>query len=197
MRATWTQFPASRPISRFVRRFGRTGPGGRRHLGRQGARASHPTARFVAGVLALTVLALVGLWIRAGAGPGLGSSSIVPSTVIAALALAAVASTYRLEHRPRLRPRSCAARDLGTPAARVRALAQANAAHMAGVSHIRILDEDPGVAFRAQLASAPPYDHGLLQSGRATTTCTNLLSSKTIRTPVTLPTDVADAKRSR
>ncbi len=139
---------------RFLGRFGRIGPGARRHLGGPGARASHPTARFVAGsVGALTVLALVGLWIRAGAGPGWGSSSIVPSTVIAALAVAAVASTYRLEHRPRLRPALVPSRDLGTPAARVRALAQANAAHMAGVSHIRILDGDAGAVRDERTAS--------------------------------------------
>lgn len=138
-------YPAAQPS---VRRFGRLRPGGRLHHGADGARFSHPTAWIVAGgVGVLAVMALVGLWTRAGVGPGLSSSSIVPSTVIAALALAAVASTYRLEHRPR--PALVHRGDLGSPAATVRALAQANAAHMAGVSHIRILDAD-AVATRAE-----------------------------------------------
>jgi hypothetical protein len=92
------------------------------------------------GVFALTLLTLVGLWTRAGAGPALGSSNIVPSSVIAALAVVAVASTYRLEHRRR--PALVRSRDLASPATTVRALSQANAAHMAGVSHIRILGSD-------------------------------------------------------
>jgi hypothetical protein len=138
-------YPAAQPS---LRRFGRLRPGGRLQHGVDGARASHPTVWIVAGgVGALAVMALVGLWTRAG----LGSSSIVPSTVIAALALAAVASTYRLEHRPR--PALVDSGDLRSPAATVRALAQANAAHMAGVSHIRILDADAvavAVATRAE-----------------------------------------------
>jgi hypothetical protein len=133
--------PADQPS---LRSLGRARPGGRLRQDVQWARASHPTATVVAGgVFALTVLTLVGLWTRAGAGPALGSSNIVPSSVIAALAVVAVASTYRLEHGRR--PALVRSNDLGSPAFSVSALARANAAHMAGVSHIRIIESD-GVA---------------------------------------------------
>jgi hypothetical protein len=66
------------------------------------------------------------------------SGSIVPSTLIALMALAAVASTYRLGHH--LRPALVRSGEPTSSAAAVTALARANAAHMAGVSHIRIIE---------------------------------------------------------
>ena len=64
----------------------------------------------------------------------------MPSTLIAVLAVAAVASTYRLGHttRPVLARNSQPA----SSAATVTALARANAAHMAGISHIRIIESE-------------------------------------------------------
>jgi hypothetical protein len=146
-------------------RPGRTRPGGRLRHDVQWARAAHPTASFVAcGVFALTVLTLVGLWTRGGAGPALDSSNMVPSSVIAALAVVAVASTYRLEHRRR--PAVVRRDDLVSPVYSVSAMARANAAHMAGVSHIRILECDAvdkasatGTAL-AVVARAPSFATG-------------------------------------
>ena len=102
--------------------------------------ARRPSSPAVSSLLAL--LTLVGLWTRSGAGPALGSSNIVPSCVIALLALAAIASTYHLGHQAR--PVPVASRDPGSSAAAVRAQARANAARMAEVSHIRLLDGGSG-----------------------------------------------------
>jgi hypothetical protein len=74
------------------------------------------------------------------------SGSIVPSTLIALLAVAAVASTYRLAHHAR--PALVRSGPPATSAATVTALARANAAHMAGVSHIRIIES--GARFEAR-----------------------------------------------
>ena len=123
------------------RSFGRARPGGTLRSDLRAARASHRGAALVAsGVFALAVLALVGLWTRSGAGVGVDSSNILPSTLIAVLAVAAVASTYRLGHRAR--PALVRNNEHGSSAATVTSLARANAAHMAGVSHIRILERD-------------------------------------------------------
>ncbi len=144
--------------------FERARPASRLRHEAQWARSSHPTATFVAcGVFALAVLTLVGLWTRAGAGPALDSSNIVPSSLIAALAVLAVASTYRLEHRRR--PALVHRDDRVSPAYSVTARARANAAHMAGVSHIRIIGCDAltvGVAARVPSFGA---DEAALEPG--------------------------------
>jgi hypothetical protein len=75
------------------------------------------------------------------------SGGIVPSTLIALLAVAAVASTYRLGHHAR--PALVRSSEPASSAATVTALARANAAHMAGVSHIRILESEPRFEARA------------------------------------------------
>jgi hypothetical protein len=149
-----------------LRSLGRARPGGRLRSDLPRARASHPTATVVAcGVFALTVLTLVGLWTRTGAGPALDSSNMVPSSVIAALAVVAVASTYRLEHRRR--PALVRSNDLASPAFSVIALARANAAHMAGVSHIRILEGDAvavaGANRTASFGAALPLSGGPIE----------------------------------
>ena len=164
MTATWTQFPAARPTKHRCAASGAPGPAGPLRSDLRAGRASHPGAALVAGgVFALAVLALVGLWTRSGAGVAVDSSNIVPSTLIAVLAVAAVASTYRLGHRPR--PALVRSNELGSSAATVTALARANAAHMAGVSHIRILERDamasrPGPSRVTPVTAAPaPATH--------------------------------------
>jgi hypothetical protein len=141
----------------LLRRLGRARPGGSLRHDAAEALASHRRATVVGGgVFALTVLALVGLWTRAGTGP-LGSSSIVPSSVIAFLALAALASTYRLGHHPRPALVRSSSPPAVSSAATLSALSRANAAHMAGVSHIRILE---GSGAGDALDFAVAVDHG-------------------------------------
>ncbi len=132
--------PADQPPLRSLER---ARPGASVRPDAPAARISHRTATIVAGgVFVLTLLTLVGLWTRSGTGPALDSSTMVPSSVIAVLALAAIASTYNLGHHAR--PAPVPSRDLGSSPAAVRALARANAAHMAEISHIRLLDGGTG-----------------------------------------------------
>ncbi len=123
----------------------------------------------------------------------------MPSTLIAVLAVAAVASTYRLGHHAR--PALVRNSEPASSAATVTALARANAAHMAGVSHIRIIEsERPFEARAVPESGSPARAERIVTTGLFTrvteTTRDTLLSGKTTRTPVALPTDVADAKRS-
>ena len=132
-------------------------PGGALEPARALRGVARPGAILVAGVIfAGAVLALIGLWSRAGSGPALDGSSMLPSTCIALVALAAVASTYRLEHRtrPALAP---SRQPVSTPTS-VRALARANAAHMAEVSHIRIIES--GVCLEARALPDQGSLHG-------------------------------------
>jgi hypothetical protein len=142
---------------------GRARDGGSPRPDLRGPWASHPAALVAGGVFALTVLALLGLWTRAGTGVALGASTILPSTLIAVLAVAAVASTYRLGHsaRPALvrsgEPARSATPSAATSSATVTALARANAAHMAGVSHIRIIEREISFQTRALPDEGTPH----------------------------------------
>ena len=101
MTATWTQSQAARPTKPLAQPWARPGRRTARAptRGRLGLRIQRPLV--AAGVFALAVLALVGLWTRGGVGVAVGASTILPSTLIAVLAVAAVASTYRLGHTAR------------------------------------------------------------------------------------------------
>ena len=134
---------------------GRAQAGGPLRPDLRAPRASHPAALVAGGIFALAVLALVGLWTHAGAGMALGARNILPSTLIALLAVAAIASTYRLGHSPR--PALVRSSEPTSSSATVTALARANAAHMAGVSHIRIIEREAPFEARALPGQGTSY----------------------------------------